>query len=151
MFKTPGGIRSEIFFVQMSSVLGRFGKALVLLSNHYELDWKLQSQKKINNPQVFSQMFWLFWPPFKRNSETNDISFERPDIQLLESEMKLGVASSWGLPCPLNWKSNTFSKTGVAPFMTKLFRFSFQISITTIQGFQKRYITDWLSKLLINE
>jgi hypothetical protein len=39
-------------------------------------------------------MFWPFLPPFKKNSETNDISFPSPDIELLESEIKLGVATS---------------------------------------------------------
>ena len=29
----------------------------------------------------------------KRNSETNDTSLESPDIELLESEIKLGVAA----------------------------------------------------------
>ena len=36
----------------------------------------------------------------KRFPETNDISFESPNIELLESEIKMGVASSGGLPHP---------------------------------------------------
>ena len=50
---------------------------------------------------IFSQTFWLFQPSSKRNSETNDISFESPNIELPESEIKVDVASSRGLPCPL--------------------------------------------------
>ena len=36
----------------------------------------------------------------KNNSETNDISFESPDIELPDSEIKMVVASSGGLPHP---------------------------------------------------
>ena len=41
--------------------------------------------------QNFSQTFWLFSPPSKKNSETNDTSLESPNKELLETEMKLGV------------------------------------------------------------
>ena len=44
----------------------------------------------------------------QKNLETNDISFESHKIELLESRKKLGVASLWEWPCPLNWKSTTF-------------------------------------------
>ena len=40
-----------------------------------------------------SQTFWLFRPPFKENPEINDTSFESPNTQLIESELKLVVAS----------------------------------------------------------
>ena len=40
--------------------------------------------------KIFSQMFWLFWLPFKENPETNDTSFESPNTQLIESEIKFG-------------------------------------------------------------
>ena len=39
--------------------------------------------------------FWLFQSIFKKNPATNEISFESPNIQLLVSEIKLGVASLW--------------------------------------------------------
>ena len=93
------------------------------------------------NKQILSQTFWLFWPPSRENPETNDISFESPNIQLLESEIKLGVASSWWLPRPLKWKSTTFTKIGLTPPRTELLPISLQISVATSQGFQKRYIT----------
>ena len=40
-----------------------------------------------------------------------------------------------------NFPNNTFSKKGVAPFKRKIFPISFRVCFTTIQGFQKRYIT----------
>ena len=43
--------------------------------------------------QNFSQTFWLFQPPSKQNSETNDTCLESPNIELLETEIKLGVAA----------------------------------------------------------
>ena len=43
--------------------------------------------------QIFSQTVWLFYPPFKKNSETNDTSLESPNIELLETEIKLGMAA----------------------------------------------------------
>ena len=49
---------------------------------------------------VFS--FGPFEPPSKRKNDTNDISFESPDTELLEFIKKLGVASSWGWPHPPN-------------------------------------------------
>ena len=49
---------------------------------------------------VFS--FGTFDPPSKRKNDTNDISFKSPDIGLLESKKKLGVASSRGHHCPIN-------------------------------------------------
>ena len=99
-------------------------------------DWQVYTYSKI-----FSQTFWLFWPPSKKYPDTNDTSFESPNMQLLKSKIKLGVASFWGLPCPLNWKSNVFRKTDLAPFLWKIFPFLFLIYFTTTQGFQKRYIT----------
>ena len=50
----------------------------------------------------------------KRFPETNDISFESPNIELLESEIKMGVASSGGLPHPpgvrLSFKGDYLSR-----------------------------------------
>ena len=66
----------------------------------------------------FQKMFQLFWPPSQMNLETNDTSFERPYIGCLESAKRLGVASSWGWPCPLKWKSTTFTRTRLEPFIT---------------------------------
>ena len=43
---------------------------------------------------------------------------------LSESGMTLGLALSWGLPRPLNWKSNFFSKMDMAPSKTELFLIS---------------------------
>ena len=43
-------------------------------------------------------MYQLFWPPFWKNSETNDASLESPNVELLESGKILNVASIWGLP-----------------------------------------------------
>ena len=49
----------------------------------------------------------IYWPayqffklslPFQRNSETNDISFESSNKELLESWRKMGDVSSMGLP-----------------------------------------------------
>ena len=45
---------------------------------------------------------WPFRPPSKKQNDTNDISFESPNIELLEFIKKLDVASSWGWPSPLN-------------------------------------------------
>ena len=67
-------------------------------------------------------------------------------MQLLKSKIKLGVASFWGLPRPLNWKSNVFRKTDLAPFLWKIFPFLFLIYFTTTQGFQKRYKV-WVKKM----
>ena len=47
-------------------------------------------------------LFCPFEPPSKRKYDTNDISFESPDIGLLESKTKLGVASSRGRHWPIN-------------------------------------------------
>ena len=54
--------------------------------------------------------------------------------------MKLGVASSWGMPRLLSWKSTTFNWLGS---IAKLFPFLFQISFTIFQGFQKRFFYFW--------
>ena len=70
--------------------------------------------------QVFIKKFQLFWQPSQRSSETNDTSFESPNNKLLESGKILGVASFWGWPRPLNWKSTTFTKTRVEPVMIEI-------------------------------
>ena len=85
--------------------------------------------------------FLLFWPCYRKNPDTYDTSFESHDMELLESEIKLSVASSWWLPRPLTWKSTTVTKIGLTPLKTEVLPISLQISITTTQGFQKRYIT----------
>ena len=70
--------------------------------------------------QVFRKMFQLFCPPSQMNLETIDTSFESPYIGRLESAKKLAMAPSWGWPRPLYWKSTTFTKTCLEPFMTKI-------------------------------
>ncbi len=52
---------------------------------------------------VFS--FGPFKPPSKRKDDTNDISFENPDVGLLELKKKLGVASSRGPNAQLTKKA----------------------------------------------
>ena len=59
---------------------------------------------------------------------------------LLGMEMKMGMASSRGLPHPLYWKSNSLTEIGIALSRTKKFQFSFWILFTTEQGFQMRFI-----------
>ena len=43
--------------------------------------------------QILSSTFWLFLPPSKQNFETNYISFKSPNVELSETEIKLGMAS----------------------------------------------------------
>ena len=43
--------------------------------------------------QDLGKMFEIFQPSFQQISKTNDKSFERPNIELLESRKKLGMAS----------------------------------------------------------
>ena len=50
---------------------------------------------------IFNQTFWLFKPPSKKNSEINDISFESPKIELLESEIKKGCSIIKGVAKPI--------------------------------------------------
>jgi hypothetical protein len=91
--------------------------------------------------QIFSQTFWLFQPPSKYNSETNDTSLESPYIELFETEIKLGMAA-FIKGCHAHFKkSNTFSKTSLAPPIGIFSQFLFQVCFTTTQGFKKRYIT----------
>ena len=42
--------------------------------------------------QDLSKIFELFYPSFQQSSETNDTSFESPNIELLKSRKKLGMA-----------------------------------------------------------
>ena len=35
--------------------------------------------------QILGKSFWVVWPPFRPSSETNDTSFEIPNMKLLES------------------------------------------------------------------
>ena len=43
---------------------------------------------------IFNFMFWLFWPPFKMNSERNDTLLS-PDIKVLELGLKVGYPLGW--------------------------------------------------------
>ena len=73
----------------------------------------------ISNTKFWAKRF----DPLNRTyccSETNDTSFESPNNKLLESGKILGVASFWGWPRPLNWKSTTFTKTHVEPVMIEI-------------------------------
>ena len=76
--------------------------------------------------------FPLFSPPFQKIFGTNDTSFESPNIGHLESAQKLGVASSWGWPCPLNWKSTSFTRARLEPFMTEILPVSVLLSNGTL-------------------
>ena len=83
--------------------------------------WKGGENKgNVFNTYLRGKTFPLFQPPFKRIFGLNDTSFESPYIWRLESAKKLGVASSWGWPRPLNWKSTTFTRTRLEPFMTEI-------------------------------
>ena len=82
----------------------------------------------------------LFKPPSQKKKETNDTSFESPYKGQLKSGRKLGVASSWGWPRPLNWKSTTFTRTRVEPLMTEILPVSNILSIDRLWGFLLRYI-----------
>ena len=53
-------------------------------------------------PRLKGFLFCPFKAPSKSKDDTNDISFESPDIGLLEFKKKLGVASSRGRHCPIN-------------------------------------------------
>ena len=74
-------------------------------------------ERKYRHPNYRGIMFSQFPPSFRKYSVTNDTSFESPNIELLESGKKLGMALSWGWPRPLNWKSTTFTKTRLEPLM----------------------------------
>ena len=64
--------------------------------------------------------FSLFWSLLKKNLETNDTSFESSYRERLESRKKLGVASPWGWPQPLNWKSTTSTQNLLEPSMVEI-------------------------------
>ena len=88
-------------------------------------------------PYIFAPllMFLKFSASFLKISRTNYTSLESPNIELLESGNKLGVAPSWGWPHPPYCKSNNFTKTRLEPSMTDLPPISKLVSCTTIQGF----------------
>ena len=67
-----------------------------------------------------------------QDSEINDTSFESPIIGRSEFAKKLGVAWFWGWPCPLNWKSTTFTRTRLEPFMTEILPVSVLLSNGTL-------------------
>ena len=105
-------------------------------------------------PYIFAPllMFLKSSASFLKISRTNYISLESPNIELLESGNKLGVAPSWGWPHPPNCKSNNFTKTRLEPSMTGLPPISKLVSCTTILGFLKRYITlSWVNLLRNSE
>ena len=63
--------------------------------------------------------FSKFLPPLEENLKTNDTSFESLKIEHLYSCKKWGVASLWGWPCPLDWKSTSSSKTCLELFIAQ--------------------------------
>ena len=70
---------------------------------------------------IFQKNFWnkwyLIWKPVQGR---------------LESAKKLVFASSWGWPGPLNWKSTTFTRTLLDPFMTEILPVSVLLSNGTL-------------------
>ena len=69
---------------------------------------------------VMDFYFSQFSSFLQKNLETNDTSFESPEIELLESGEKLGVALSWSWPRPPKQKSTSFTRICLEPFMTKI-------------------------------
>ena len=86
-------------------------------------------------------IFLKFSTPFQRYSITNYTSIESPNIEPLESGMKLGVVPSWGWPRPPDWNSNNSTKTHLEPLSAGLVPVSKLISFITIQGFLLKYIS----------
>ena len=75
----------------------------------------------------------LYIPNIAENKDTYiHTSFESPYIGRLESAKNLGVASYWGWPRPLNWKSTTFTRTHLEPLMTKILPASKLLSNDTL-------------------
>ena len=93
---------------------------------------------------IISQIYLLFHPPSKRNSETNDISFESPNIELPESEIKLGVASSRGLPHPL--RGDYLSRETIYSVITVCKYTSFHIICIFREQLFLRPKCKWLSR-----
>ena len=85
-----------------------------------------------NQQSKRGKMFPLFQQSFQRISGTKDTSFESPNIGRLEFAKKLGVASFWGWLCPINWKSTTFTRTRLEPFMTEILPVSVLLSNGTL-------------------
>ena len=71
----------------------------------------------------------------------NYMPFGSPDIELLESGKKLGVAPFWWWPCPPDWKSTNVIKTHLEPLMIDLLPISKLLSFTIIRGSLRRYET----------
>ena len=65
-------------------------------------------------------MFLKFSASFLKISRTNYTSLESPNIELLESGNKLGVAPFWGWPHPPYCKSDNFTKTRLEPSMAEI-------------------------------
>ena len=49
----------------------------------------------------FQNFYFYSYSEYFIESEKNYMSFESPDIELLEAEIKMGVAPSRGLPSPI--------------------------------------------------
>ena len=84
---------------------------------HSTLDWF----------QLMSNFVWSTCSREKFNT-----SFESPNKKLLELGKKMGLASSWGWPRPLNWKSTTFTRTHMEPLMIEIYPVSNIFSINTL-------------------
>ena len=67
----------------------------------FQLSFDIQCLAKNWTVVQYYVVKWPFRPPSKKQNDTNDISFESPDIGLLEFKKKLGVASSRGRHCSI--------------------------------------------------
>ena len=68
--------------------------------------------------------FSKYLPLLQKNLKTYDTSFESLKIEHLESRKKLCLASLWGWPRALDWKSTTSTKTRLEPFIAKILSIS---------------------------
>ena len=98
----------------------------------YIIQHKYTGGQVIPYPLFSGKHFYCLSPPSWKIPGTYDTSFENPNKKLLESGKKFGVASPWGWPHPLNWKSTTFTKTCVEPLMTEILQVSNILSIGTL-------------------
>ena len=69
-------------------------------------------------------MFLLINAPSENNLDINDTSLESPINGLLKARLKLGMAPSYGLPCPLELKSTMFSRIDLTSLSVEKFPIS---------------------------
>ena len=58
--------------------------------------------EKTNQTRYYAPNNFAILTASHAKNDTNDVSFESPDTELLEFIKKLGMASSWGWPHPPN-------------------------------------------------